>query len=542
MSRRLPKTVTVGRRTIAVPLSVADRLVNWFSPTAGADRFQARLRMAALHGGYEAADTTRRANVYGGAAEMDADSAILPDLVTLREESHHVERNTSIGAGVKRLNLNMVVGAGLRPKAQINRNVLGISDEAAEEFERRAEQEFNLAAETVEIDHCRRLTFRDMQAVVFIRQMFDGDSFVSILKKSRPGSPYRTRLQLIDAARVCNPDLERNNKKIIGGIEVDSDGAPVACHVASRHPGARRGRMEKITWQKLAMFRPDGRPLILQIYDKQASRPGQTRGVPELAPVVELIKQLGRYTDAEIMAAVVTGMLTVMVESETGSPNFNPAPTPGYPDKTRADQPDTTGIELGYGSVVGLPPNTKANLVNPLRPNNAFDPFFFSIIRQIGMALGIPTEILIAHFSSSYSASKGAFELAWANFRNRRCQLTDQFCRPIWAEIITEAIAARRLNAPGFFSDPLIRAAWLGSVWIGDARPQLDELKEVNAAAKRIDHNLSTHDEESRRLTGIPWEDKWAQIQREKETIRARGLDPAQDPPPDTSEETDEPA
>jgi hypothetical protein len=64
----------------------------------------------------------------------------------------------------------------------------------------------------------------------------------------------------------------------------------------------------------------------------------------------------------------------------------------------------------------------------------------------------------------------------------------------------------------------------------------------VNAAAKRIDHNLSTHDEESRRLTGIPWEDKWAQIQREKETIRARGLDPAQDPPPDTSKETDEPA
>jgi capsid protein len=146
-------------------------------------------------------------------------------------------------------------------------------------------------------------------------------------------------------------------KNIIGGIEVNNDGAPVACHVASRHPGARRGRMEKITWQKLAMFRPDGRPLILQIYDKQASRPGQTRGVPELAPVVELIKQLGRYTDAEIMAAVVSGMLTVMIESEDGSPQLGPAPTPGYPDKTprrpARHHRHGVGVWLGSGIAAG---------------------------------------------------------------------------------------------------------------------------------------------------------------------------------------------
>ena len=42
----------------------------------------------------------------------------------------------------------------------------------------------------------------------------------------------------------------------------------------------------------------------------------QRRGVPFLAPVIEALKQLGRYTDAELVAAVVSGLFAVFVESE----------------------------------------------------------------------------------------------------------------------------------------------------------------------------------------------------------------------------------
>jgi capsid protein len=60
------------------------------------------------------------------------------------------------------------------------------------------------------------------------------------------------------------------------------------------------------TWKQLDLYsKKSGAPLVLHLFDKV--RPGQSRGVPYLAPVIELIKQLGRYTDAEVMAAVVSG-------------------------------------------------------------------------------------------------------------------------------------------------------------------------------------------------------------------------------------------
>ena len=49
-------------------------------------------------------------------------------------------------------------------------------------------------------------------------------------------------------------------------------------------------------------------------------RIGQRRGVPFLAQVIEALKQLGRYTDAELVAAVVSGMFTVFIRKRIRDP------------------------------------------------------------------------------------------------------------------------------------------------------------------------------------------------------------------------------
>lgn len=535
----LSREIKIGNRTVEVPVTLMDQVINYFDPRRGQDRFKIRAQMA-MAGGYTAADKTRRANQAGSRRETDADSAILPDLRTLREESQNMLRNSAIAVGAVKTNITKVVGTGLKVKPQINRESLNLSDEAADKWERAAEREFLLATDTREIDAERQLTFSLLQALVLLKTLEDGDVFTNMPRFTRPGSPYTLKLQIIEAARVVNQHGLADSNQMAAGVEKDATGAPVAYHICNQHPGGVRYRAKQdLSWTRLPAFgRNSGSPLVLHHYDK--TRPGQTRGVPYLTPVLEIIKQLGRYTDAEVMAAVVSGMLSVFITTESGDPGNVLTPNP----ETAAADSTDTGVELGYGSVVGLLPGETVSTVNPGRPNPAFDPFVTALCRQIGVALEIPFELLVKHFTASYSAARAALLEAWAYFNRRRHWLVTSFCQPVYEAIITEAVATGRLSAPGFFSDPAIKRAYLGTIWIGDAPGQIDPLKEINAAEKRMSLNLTTHAEECTAMPngGSDWEAKFPQIVKEKRMMLAAGLDDAKAlpiPPETTPDDSD---
>lgn len=257
-----------------------------------------------------------------------------------------------------------------------------------------------------------------------------------------------------------------------------------------------------------------------------------------LAPVIEALKQLSRYSEAELMAAVVSGMFTVFVKSNTpDSPlatAFNPA--------MQVDKAPNA-YEMGNGSIVALDEGEEVQIADPSRPNPNFDPFVIAICRQIGAALEIPYELLVKNFTASYSASRASLLEAWKMFRMRREWLVGNFCQPIYEEWLTEAVLKGRVQAPGFFDDPAIRAAWCGAEWFGDAQGQLDPLKEANAAKVRVDEGFSTREREAAELTGMKYDQVHAVRKREEAMRREDGLSaaaPAQPMTEPEKEETDE--
>lgn len=496
-------------------MNLSDRIVSVFSPERALKRHVAREKIKILNSGYSHGGASRRKKSMvgwvfgGGSSKEDIDD----NLDTLRQRSRDLYMNTPIATGAIKTTRTNVIGAGLKLKSQIDFEVLGMEQEDAENWESQVEREFNLWSESIFCDAMQMNNFYELQQIAFISFLMSGESFVTLPFRKNPNSPYQLRVNLIEADRICSP-TGTNNDRIINGVELDQHGAVTYYHIAQFHPLAK-GFGEK-KWTKIEKFgRNTGRQNVLHLME--AERPEQRRGVPMLSPAIESIKQLGRYSEAELMAALVSSMYTVFIKSENpNEPPFGEV----ISDDDRVDDQDEYSYELGAGAIVSLAENESIEQANPMRNNSTFDGFVKAVCRQIGSALEIPYELLLKHFTSSYSASRAALLEAWKMFRMRREWMAARFCQPIYEEWLIEAILLGRIDAPGFFDDPIIRKAYTRAEWNGPSQGQIDPLKEVNAAAKRVDEGFSTRARETAELTGGDfWRNVPQRIREEKAMI-----------------------
>ncbi len=504
-----------------------DKLVAWYNPERGSQRMAARIRMGMVTGGYTGADKSRRMLSSWSTTSGDADADTVGDLPTLRERSSDLVRNAPLAGGALNVKTTHVVGTGLRYKAQIDREFLGMSDEDADAWEREAEREFRLWAESPDCDVRRTLNFYGQQELVYRATQERGDAFTLLpMVSNRPG-PYQLALQVIEADRVCNKNNTADTDTLVAGVERDNFGAPVNYHIARRHPGTAIWTKGNMEWDVVPAFgAASGRRNVIHSYF--TLRPEQTRGVPELAPVIQAFKMLDDYTEAELTAAIVSGMFTVFVKAEGGASFGGDGIDTGTEKRV-----DRDAIKMGYGAVVDLGMDEEIQSANPGRPNAQFDPFVLAIIRQIGARLEVPFEIMLGHFTSSYSASRAAFMQAWKHFRMRRQWLGDYWCQPILGAWMTEAVARGRLYAPGFTRDAAVRAAYLGSAWVGPSPGQIDPLKEANANEIAEDRGWKTAAEITAEMTGGDWEAKHRQRVKEVTMRREGGLtEPVRTPAP----------
>ncbi len=112
---------------------------------------------------------------------------------------------------------------------------------------------------------------------------------------------------------------------------------------------------------------------------------------------------------------------------------------------------------------------------------------------------------------------------AWRFFMRERDFLVQAYCQPCWEWAITEAVAKGMLPAPGFFEDPMVRDAWLGAEWVGQGVPQIDPLKEANAAKAWNELGIWTLQDISAQQ-GRDWDRTHRQQVREKRMRERDGL------------------
>lgn len=487
---------------------------------AGGRPVRASRSLRAVGSGYTGARTDRQQtkNWRPGLGSAATDS--VTDLPTLRARSRDLERNAPFARGALNTNVINVVGTGLAVLPRIDREFLGLTEDEADAWERQAQRLFSAWAETEECDLTREQDFAGLTSLALLSVLLSGDVLSIRRFKRRPGDLFATKVQLVEADRVSNPRWAPNTDTLVEGVERDADGAAIAYHVLDHHPGDVFG-VAKQTWKRIPAYGPEGSRVADLLFQKR--RPGQPRGVPYLAPVIEALKQLDTYGESELAATVISSFFTVFVKTMGGGGEGGEVGLPSLFQDEGAE--GSREITLGPGLVAELDEGEDVTFADPKRPNSQFDQFVKAFLRQIGVGLDLPYEVLVKHFTASYSASRAALLEAWKAFRTLRRWLARKWCRFWYEAVLEEAIARGLIDAPGFYDHPLVRRAWLGAEWAGPAPGQIDPLKEANAAKVRVELGVSTLQQETAELSGGDWETLHEQRAKEVRLRREAGLE-----------------
>lgn len=511
-----------------------DTLLTAIAPERAVKRVAAQTAIRAINSGYSNYGASLHKKSmrgwmwHGGSPKEDIED----NLRVLRERSRDAFMGVPLATGaIKTMRTNVVCG-GLTPTPQIDNAFLGISDEEAQKINEQIAREFALWANKPTCDADRIDNFYMLQQLAFTGFLLNGDSWAVLQNKKTPGVPYDLRVRIIEADRICSPAFmdilsptdinEHHVEKIVQGVETDADGMVVAYWVCDRHPLASTSvtGLTASHWTRVEAYgKKTGRQNVLCLMQRE--RAGQLRGVPLLAPVLESLKQLGRFTDAELTAAVISAMFTVFIKKSDQSEDVPFGEM--LPPDVQVDTPDKTSVELAPGAFIDLNPGEEVQFADPKHPTTGFEAFMNAIVKQMAAALEIPSEVLYKQFSTSYSAARGALNEFWRTTGMHRDWFADSFCQPIYEAWFREAVYKGRIKAPGFLTNPAVAAAYMNCNWNGPARTNLNPKDEAAAAQMRVNCGFSTAAQETAQMTGGSYEANMRQ--RKAEAALKREVD-----------------
>lgn len=321
-----------------------------------------------------------------------------------RLECRDLIRNDPVVSGIVKRFADNVVGSGIMPQAKTSDT----------DWNDEAEAFFNEWSKIA--DYRQRLTLWDIQRLIVNARMTDGEVGFVLVKNGQ--------LQPIEAERIRQPSTP-NDAGFIDGLRLTETGIKT---------GYAIHRRDKLS----GMFTGNDFEIIAASDFKHvtnAFRFDQLRGIPELGPVVNSIKDLGEYVNATLLKAKNEAKRFYTVENEAGTYT-------GLPRRTDTEDTSSTPIQnVQTGEIHYLRKGEKMNEIGNVTPGQTFDPFVEKMLRMIGASLGLPYEFVLLDFSQgSFSSSRAALMQTYRTFENWQQWLIIGFLQPIWNWRIAKAI------------------------------------------------------------------------------------------------------
>lgn len=240
---------------------------------------------------------------------------------TLRARSRDLVRNDAHCARAIEVLAGSIVGTGIEPRAVDSRQ-----SRRSTRLQQRADELWADFARYADVEGQHSLQALTYVAVrgwleageVFIRRVFDRSS-------SRPLQIQVLEADLLDESRTGLK--AENGNRIELGIELDGQGRRVAYHFRSAHPGENATSVQS-TLAPGDVVRVPAQDVIHLFLPL---RPGQLRGVPFLAPIMAMKKDLNDFETFELLRkkteALVVAFVTPGENASPGDDDDSLAPT-----------------------------------------------------------------------------------------------------------------------------------------------------------------------------------------------------------------------
>lgn len=454
-----------------------------------------------------------------------ADSANSYERERISSRVHDLVRNDGwASSGVQKL-VDAAIGGGWRLSAKPDWFFLGQDRAWAKEFRDAAQSIWAMHANDPRhyIDYERKLDFAGLITLKFRHTVTDGES-LSVMRWRDRGGMFATCEQVIDPDRLSNPNWRSDTEFLRGGVELDSDGAAIAYHIRSAHPGETYRGAQRAVWDPVERETEWGRPIVIHHFEP--SRAGETRPVSPLAPVLAKFKMLNRYDTAELQAAILNAIFAAFLESPfSGEDIVNSMDDVIKYQDLREATAQRTGLKIDGVRINMLAPGEKFNMPQATRPAVAFAAFEAACIRNIAGAMGLSYEQLAMDWSkTNYSSARAALVEVWRFIYARRQRFAAGAVMPHYMAWMEEAFDKGLLSpppgAPGFEEAPF---AYLGCRWIGPPRGWVDPVKEAQGAELRMESMVSTLEDECNEQ-GLDYEEVMEQRAQELRDMAEMGL------------------
>ncbi len=473
-----------------INVTLADRVVGWFSPKRGLERARYRMAFNSLRN-WDAGSTDRpNGNWLPLNQTPEETDASYRDRI--RARGRDLERNNEIAASAIKTVIRNVVGTGIKPQAQVRRRDGTMDTVLNNELEALWKKWIKPGVCDIE----GHSSFYDLQAMLLRRRIVDGE-ILAMLPLVRDGNFLPLKVQLWEPDYLTDLAYPASKgSQIYSGVEVNEFGKPQAYHFTVD----LAGKTKRIpAWQVMHLF--------------QKTRPRQVRGMSEFAATMTAIKDLGEYMEAELVAARIAACYAVFVESDYNGAHL------GRRERDSNDRP-IESVEPGMFKY--LLPGERISSATPGRPNTDAAQFSTAQTRRIAAGLGLSFETLSRDYSQgSYSSARQGHLEDRKEFQALQQYEVDHFCQPVWEEFVWQVVYRGLVKVSDFDSD---RDRYTAAAWIAPGWQWIDPLKEVKSVQIELEEGITSLSKVCAQK-GEDWQEVMDQRKREQDYATSIGLE-----------------